>query len=155
MQVYCSHLFIPVIHFSFSLKTWMLIWRFTESISTKQEGVSPHSAAWLWNQCGHVMSSFITIMTSWKSDLPQALSFPCRDWGLQWSGSALEATLGAEFDLSKFQNITNPRWTFWHRPSIGTAFSEEKKKRRERNFVSYTVGTTPRLGKEELRTLHG
>ena len=32
-----------------------------------------------------------------------AHSFPCRNWRLQYSSSALEATLGAEFDLSSLK----------------------------------------------------
>lgn len=66
---------------------------------------SPHSAAWLWNQCGHVMSSLIITMTSLKSDLPPAHSLPCRDWKLHDSSSSstLGATLGAEFDLSSLK----------------------------------------------------
>lgn len=67
----------------------------------------PHSAAWLWNQCGHVMSSLIITMTSLKSDLPPAHSLPCRDWKLHYSSSSssstLGATLGAEFDLSSLK----------------------------------------------------
>lgn len=80
-----------------------VIWHLSESVYKEQAGFSPHSAAWLWNQCSHVMSSLIIIMTSWKSDLPPAHSLPCRDWRLQYSSSALEATLGAEFDLSSLK----------------------------------------------------
>lgn len=94
---------------------------------TAQAGVSPHSAAWLWNQCSHVMSSLIIIMTSWKSDLPPAHSLPCRDWRLQYSSSALEATLGAEFDLSSLKTSlirVGHSGTGHHRPR----FTKKKKK---------------------------
>lgn len=92
------------------------------------KGVSlfAHGAAWLWNHWSHVMSSLIIIMTSWKSDLPPARTSPRRAWRLLWSGSVLEATLGAEFDLTKSQNITNPRRTFWHRPPTPAQFVRGK-----------------------------
>lgn len=82
----------------------------------KQARCSLHTAAWLWNQCSHVMSSLIIVMTSWKSDLPPA------QFAMQGLSIALQQqctrgyTRGGVWPLES-RNITNPRRTFLHRAS--------------------------------------